>query len=738
MRRLPLVALALAFVIAAPLGAANFTVSNANDSGAGSLRQAILDGNSTAGNDLVLFNIPGAGVQTITLVTELPNITEQLYFAGLSQPGASSNTLNLGDNSDLLIELRGNGAMTRGLEFLSHSGSRIEGLIINGFTNGIVYTNVPGASIIASRIGLNAAGTADFDGTRTGNGIYIDSLSSNILIGFTAPNTRVVISGHGAGIAILGTMCEIRSTYIGTDRSGTAAVPNGVGIRLQGDNNRIGGPVEAGFITGNLISGNTGTGIEISVDAADNLIEGNDIGFSQNGGGVMLPNASGINIFDTGALAPHDNTIGSNSAPNTIAGNTGNGITMTQFGVTAPVGNTIGANSIHDNGGLGIDLGNDGVTFNDTDDPDLGPNELQNFPVIGSATFVAGNITIAGTLNSTPNTTFVLRFFQNDTCGAPFHGEGQTFLGAAVVTTDAGGDTPFNVVFAGTANTFITATATNSGGSTSEFSACETALSDVVPDITIDDVVHVETDAGSTASVTIRLSTPTSRTVSVDYATAPGTALAGSDYQHTAGTMTFSPGEDALSFLIGIFGDNIVEPDKTFFVNLSNAVDGNLTDNQGTVTIVDDDGAPDLALTKSGPSALEPGQDFTYVLTLANNGTNTATGVTVTDVLPANVTLVSANSTQGTCTGTTTVVCTVGTLIAGQTETITLQVTASQNPGGAIVNTATANADQTDANAGNNTATSAAAVITSVPFLDTIGLGLLLAALGMIAVLRMR
>jgi len=232
MSRLALTALAAAFAITTPLSAATFTVTNANDSGAGSLRQAILDGNATGGSDLVTFNIPGAGVHTIALSTELPTITEQLYLAGFSQPGSSPNTLNMDDDSVLLIEVRGDGSMSRGLEFLSHPNSRIEGLILNGFDTGIVYSNVVDATIIGSYIGTNAAGTADFDGVRNGYGIFIDQFSSGVTIGFTAAGTRVLIGGHSGGIAISGNNCAVKNTYIGTDKHGTAAIPNVVGIRL--------------------------------------------------------------------------------------------------------------------------------------------------------------------------------------------------------------------------------------------------------------------------------------------------------------------------------------------------------------------------------------------------------------------------------------------------------------------------------------------------------------------------
>src|SRR2546426_7048242 len=85
--------------------ATTFTVTNTNDSGPGSLRQAILDANATAGADLIAFNIPGSVVQTISPMSALPNVTDTVTIDGYTQPGSSVNTLNVGDNALLLVEI---------------------------------------------------------------------------------------------------------------------------------------------------------------------------------------------------------------------------------------------------------------------------------------------------------------------------------------------------------------------------------------------------------------------------------------------------------------------------------------------------------------------------------------------------------------------------------------------------------------------------------------------------------
>src|SRR5262249_4175968 len=117
---------------------------------------------------------------------------------------------------------------------------------------------------------------------------------------------------------------------------------------------------------------------------------------------------------------------------------------------------------------------------------------------------------------------------------------------------------------------------------------------------------------------------------------------------------------------------------------------------------------PDLVLTKSGsPEPSSPGCALNYTLQVKNTGVMQATQVTITDPLPAAFNLLSANSTQGTCSGTNPVVCNIGTLGVGQMATVTLTGTLAADyvPGGPpLVNTATAASLETDANPSDNTA----------------------------------
>ena len=131
------------------------------------------------------------------------------------------------------------------------------------------------------------------------------------------------------------------------------------------------------------------------------------------------------------------------------------------------------------NDGLAIDLGPTGETPNDVGDTDAGANDLQNAPALTSAVSTATTLTVQGTLDSTPSTTFVIAIYANPSCLTGGPGQGQSFVGATQITTGASGPTNLNISLpvSGAVSGYITATATRgtvagAPSSTSEFSAC--------------------------------------------------------------------------------------------------------------------------------------------------------------------------------------------------------------------------------------------------------------------------
>ena len=129
-------------------------------------------------------------------------------------------------------------------------------------------------------------------------------------------------------------------------------------------------------------------------------------------------------------------------------------------------------NSIYGNTQIGIDLGNNSVSMNDSGDVDTGPNNQQNYPVLLTATCSNTQIHITGSLNSTTNTNFRIEFFANTTADALGYGEGQRYLGFANVSTDASGNATITATLDALVadGESISATATNlTTNDTSEF-----------------------------------------------------------------------------------------------------------------------------------------------------------------------------------------------------------------------------------------------------------------------------
>src|SRR5215475_398330 len=182
-------------VFAATAQASTFVVTNTNNSGPGSLAQAILDANANPGADLITFNIPGSGVHTISPASPLPTITDPVTIDGYTQPGASANSLAVGTNAVLQIELSGASANSPAGLVISAGNSTIRGLVINRFNfNGIrIQTN--GGNVIAGNyIGTEPTGTASFAKPNNGIGVFINT--PNNTIGGSSSADRNVISGN--------------------------------------------------------------------------------------------------------------------------------------------------------------------------------------------------------------------------------------------------------------------------------------------------------------------------------------------------------------------------------------------------------------------------------------------------------------------------------------------------------------------------------------------------------------
>ena len=348
--------------------------------------------------------------------------------------------------------------------------------VISGNNTGLILTS-NNVSVRGNYIGTTADGSAGILNPFS----TINNANSGILLngdnGIVEGN---LVSGNGNGAAMAIQLANANSNtisgnIIGLNAQGTAAVPNGFGVFLGAftGQNTVGGATAA---SRNVISGNTQHGVFLQTSrrqqhdrrqlhrperrghpgprkpgerrpgrrrahqhhrrgtarpaqrhlrqlgrrrfdpgstATGNIVRNNYIG-TDSSGGSNVGNGIGVRIVDA-----RGNEIAGAPDFNLIKGNLSHGVSVE--GASA-IGNQIANNQIFDNGGLGIDLGGDGVTANDATDADTGPNGLQNFPVLTAVSPTSVTVT----LQSTPNANFAVQLFSNAACDASGNGEGQT------------------------------------------------------------------------------------------------------------------------------------------------------------------------------------------------------------------------------------------------------------------------------------------------------------------------
>jgi len=418
---------------------------------------------------------------------------------------------------------------------INNVGGRVVGfdnssIHLSGGSNNVIQGNTnSGIEVFDSS--SNLIGGANPGEGNTGGFIQIDRANNNIVIGNTAQRVRVLGWVGGGQPAtnnrIGGPTPGERNFVIGLGTLNSEGIPSGFAIQLFDsigtiiENNQIGttpdgmlqghpwtttgiyfdGENHNTTIRNNRIAGILaravpphgqgyfiGTAISVYGAGSGVLIAGNKLGLNADDQPV-LGSVTGISMVNY-YLGPVQDVVIGGSAPgegNEIAGNLLSGINV----ANTFSGVRISGNSIHDNGGLGIDLITSGfltgVTPNDPLDADMGGNDVQNFPVLDSAASNGSSTTVDGSLNSLANQAFTVEFFATPTCDPAGYGEGAAYLGSTTVITDSAGNAAFSATLpnGAPAGSAITATAAqNAGGSTSEFSACVTAV--VAPNLAAD------------------------------------------------------------------------------------------------------------------------------------------------------------------------------------------------------------------------------------------------------------
>lgn len=562
---------------------------------------------------------------------------------GIADPGTSNNSVQgnyIGTDASGLVTLENRGD---GIGIWNRAANNVIGgttvaarnIISGNLYSGVAVGNLGtnGNLVQGNYIGTDATGVSALANAREGVAVYGGAQGNTI--GGTSSSARNVISANtlrGILIADSGTSNNIvRGNYIGTNAAGDGALGNGyegVTIISGASSNIVGGTNSAAR---NLIAGNQRSGVWVSGSGTDsNVIQGNSIGTDAGGTQDLGNGAEGV-IIVQGATKT---VVGGTAAGvgNRIAFNRSAGVKVWD---AATLGTSIRGNAIYSNGEIGINLvGNDGaygVTANDATDTDTGPSNLQNYPVFTAVNAVSGTTTISGVLNSTPNTQFSLDFYSSPTADVSSYGEGKTYLGLTSVTTNSSGNASFSFSNSSAiANEFVTATATDSSGNTSEFShATKVAAFLSVNDVGVAEGNPAQGAPGTNnATFTVTFPVASTKPITVSYATADGTAKQPGDYTGQSGTLTFAPGDLSKTITVPVVGDTLEESSETFLVNLSNATNASIGDAQGVGTIHDNDTVIRLAVSDVSVTETNGGStQAAFVVSLSAVSTKSVTVV---------------------------------------------------------------------------------------------------------------
>lgn len=322
-------------------------------------------------------------------------------------------------------------------------------------------------------VGLTVEGTAPAEPSY--GSIQLENGTFDNLIGGADAAARNVIA-HRVAIDEANANV-VRGNYIGTDATGMVANDRAAGINIARKLFGRSAGADRNTVDGNVICSTGFTGVGLT-GAVATTIQRNFIGVAADGSTPIGSMLYGIYVSGTDQQ-PAGGTIGGTSAGsgNIIANAASDGVAIVPNALFDATGGhlSILGNSIYRNGRLGINLAVERdsasqVTPNDPGDGDTGPNDLQNYPVLSSASFSNGQVRITGSLNSKPGTAFRIELFGNSEPDASGFGEGRYYLGFTEVMTDAGGNAKFDVTLPHPNDVrSVSSTATDPLGRTSEF-----------------------------------------------------------------------------------------------------------------------------------------------------------------------------------------------------------------------------------------------------------------------------
>jgi hypothetical protein len=545
--------------------------------------------------------------------------------------------------------------------------------VITGWGDQVLVGNPAGVppptgNVVAGNyIGTNAAGSSALP--------HPDDKATAIGVAAGLGNTTIsdnLISGlGGAGVVVGGSGDQVQGNLIGTDATGTQAIPNGIGVSA-GSNAQIGGTAPG---EGNIVAFNDGPAVYVT--GTGDAIEGNSIyGNNDINGHTGQPIDNLNQDRDSLTTLPELNWPGGpfSGTDNSYVSSmtlTQTGSTLYYSGTLYGLANTRYLVELWANSSDGNYWGSDYVylttdssgqlTFTNISFPapwglsntpgtpaastfvahSLG-NYEQNYPVLTSASISAGGTTVSGTLNGQANTTFRVEFFANAAPDATGYGQGQTYLGYANVTTDASGNATFTA--SGLAalpggEDYLSATATDPNGNTSQF--CQDL------DLLLTTPTVTQSGGSTTVGFTLRNVSNESYTVNWGDGSGPQTIPAGQssvshvysaagiyDVEATAANQAAAPPATATVIIGTTAGDQISASGGTTagqVVLSETSTNQSQTQAPSNMLVVSGDGGSDTYTVNFGSTLTTPiylfGGGSASGDTLVANGDNSSTNV---------------------------------------------------------------------------------------------------------------
>jgi len=742
---------------------ATFVVQSAADDGPGSLRWALAQANADldAGPSAILFDLPGDGLRTIRLQSPLDPIVRPVLLEGRSQPGYAGTPL-------IRLDGAASGPDAWNGLIVAGGGSVVAGLAVTGFSGAGIVLAGPGGSYVES----NYVGLAPGDAAASPNGVGVLVLgSSSNTIGGPGAQGNVVSGNRGAGIRVqslaLGDASGnlILGNRIGTDALGASAIGNGLdGVTFVG--------ATGGRIVENLISGNLGAGVALTGRSSGNVVLGNVVGLTADGLAVLANAKDGVLVDDStgdriGGLTPEEgnlisgnrgngvralndasglliqgNRIGTDATGTLALGNQQDGVTLASSGVTVggpstEAGNiiayngvgttgagvqlvgrvrndTILSNRIFANAGLGINLAT-GPTPNRTPGESAGPNDWMNYPILTSASADGASVSASGFLIGQASQKYTIQFFWSRAVDRSGFGEGERLLGQVEATADANGRATFNLpIGSSVEGGFLSATATDAAGNTSEFA--QTILIRPYTDLSVAMAASpTVAPQGSPITYTVKVTNRgqlIAHNVAMDATLPPSATILSA--ASSLGTATIGPGSgvrlsvDALAPGASAVVTIVVQPAAGFSGDLRGTATARMDESESRPG---DESASasarlstiaDLALAATGGAArARPGDLLSYTFTATNAGPGTVSDAVFTLPIGPGAFYVKAIGSQGAGRlEAGRLIVDLGTLAPGTSATIRVDLRAGA--AGVFASTATLTTAAHDPDASNN------------------------------------